>query len=72
MFPNLFYPSACQQQNVAALNETFYSKDWVNYTTCVASVSHSSFAMHAVYNNTWLVSHTKFSSSLLFLVLTVD
>jgi len=33
VFPNLYYPQACQQQNVGALNATFFRKDWVTYTT---------------------------------------
>jgi hypothetical protein len=32
VFPNLYYPQSCQQQNVGALNSTFFKQDWVNYT----------------------------------------
>ena len=32
VYPNLFYPQACQQQNVGALNSTFFQSGWRTYT----------------------------------------
>lgn len=32
VMPNLFYPSACQQQNVGDLDADFFTKSWATYS----------------------------------------
>ena len=31
VMPNLYYPQACQQQNVGDLGADFFAADWVSY-----------------------------------------